>query len=87
MPFIELHDSLGWDGFALNHIQMKAVMQREHFATHTNGDHSGLAFDLDDFILPDDEVADFKVKGFFSPGDHAQLLQVFLAVAINTRQE
>jgi len=50
---------------------MKAVMQREHLALHAGGDDGGLAFDLDGFILPDDEVADFEVKGFFSPSVHA----------------
>jgi len=42
---------------------MKAVMQREHLALHAGEDHSGLAFDLDGFILRDDEVADFEVEG------------------------
>ena len=86
MPFIELHDNLGWDGFALHHIQVKAVMQREHLALHAWSDHSRLAFDLDGFTLPDDEVTDLEAEGFFSPGDHAQLSQVFLAVASNPRQ-
>ncbi len=36
---------------------MEAVMQREHLALHARCDHSGLAFDLDGLILPDDEVA------------------------------
>jgi len=30
----------------------------------------GLAFDLDGFILPDDEVAHLEVEGFLSPGVH-----------------
>ncbi len=38
---------------------MKAVVQRDDLALHARCDHSGLAFDLDGFILPDDEVADF----------------------------
>jgi len=46
-------------------------MQRQHFALHARCDHSGLAFDLDGFILPDDEVADLEAEGFFSPGVHA----------------
>jgi len=33
-------------------------------------DHSGLAFDLDSFILPDNEVAHFEAEGFFLPGGH-----------------
>ncbi len=43
-PILELHDSLGRDWFALHHIQMESVMQREHLATHARGDNSGLAF-------------------------------------------
>ena len=46
-------------------------MQRDDLASHTRGDHSGLTFELDGFILPDDEVADFEVEGFFLPGIHA----------------
>ncbi len=46
-------------------IQMKAVMQREHLALHARGDDGGLACDLDGFTLPDDEVSDFEVEGFF----------------------
>ncbi len=42
---------------------------------------SGLAFHLNGLILPDDEVADLEVEGLFSPGVHAQLSQVSLAVA------
>ena len=33
-------------------------------------DHSGLAFDLDSFILPDNEVADLEAEGFFLPVVH-----------------
>ena len=65
---LKLHYGRGQDGFALHHIQMEAVMQREYLALHARCDHGGLAFDLDGFILPDDPVADFKVEGFFSPG-------------------
>ena len=49
-------------------------MQREHLALHARGDHRRLAFDLNGFILPDDEVADFEVKGFFLPGVHSAAL-------------
>ena len=72
---------LGRDGFALHHIQMKTVMQRDDLAPHARFYNSGLAFDLNGFILPNDEVADLKVEGFFSPGVHAQLSQVLPAVA------
>ncbi len=51
---VELHSGCGWDGFDLHHIQLKAIVQRKHLATHAWGDNSGLAFDLDCFILPDD---------------------------------
>ncbi len=44
----------------LGDIEMKAIMQRKHLALHTRCDHSRLAFDLDGFILPDDEVADLE---------------------------
>ena len=50
---------------------MEAVMQRDDLALHAWGDDGGLAFDLDGFILPDNEVTDFEVEGFFSPGVHA----------------
>ena len=65
---VELHYSLERDGFALDHIQMKAVMQRKHLTLHAWRHHSGLAFDLDGFILPDDEVADLEVERFLLPG-------------------
>jgi len=61
---------------------MKAVMQRDDLPLHARCDHSGLAFGLDSFILPDDSVADLEAERFFSPWVHAQLSQVFLAVAI-----
>jgi len=38
------------------------------------GFENGLAFDFDGFILPDDEVADLEVEGFFSPGVHSAAL-------------
>ena len=85
-PILKLHDSLWRDGFALDHIQMKAVMQLEHLALHAWGDNSGLAFDLDCFIPPDDEVADLEVEGFFLPGVHGQLSQVLPTVAFNPLQ-
>jgi len=50
----------------------EAVMQRDDLALHARGD--GLAFHLDS--LPDDEVADLEVEGFFLPGVHAQLSQM-----------
>ncbi len=50
---------------------MKAVMQREHLALHAGCDNRGLAFHLDGFVLPDNEVADFEVEGLFLPGVHA----------------
>jgi len=56
-------------------------MQRDNLALHARCDHSGLPFDLAGFILPDDEVAYLEVEGFFSPGVHACLSQVSLAVA------
>ena len=40
-------------------------MQRDDLALHARGDNSGLAFQLDGFILPDDGVADLEVE---SPG-------------------
>ncbi len=55
----------------------EAVMQRDDRALHARGD--GLAFHLDS--LPDDEVADLEVEGFFLPGVHAQLSQVLPTVA------
>jgi len=67
---LELHSGLGRDGFDLGDIQVKSVMQREHLALHSWTDHSGLAFHLDGFILPDDEVADLQAKGFLLPGVH-----------------
>ena len=45
------------------------MVQREHLALHARRD--GLAFDLDGFILPDDEVADLEAKGFLLPGGHS----------------
>ena len=59
---------------------MKAVMQREHLALHAGCHQRGLAFDLDGFILPDDEVTHFEVEGFLSPGVHALLSQVFQTI-------
>jgi hypothetical protein len=57
---------------------MEAIMQRKHLALHARGHKSGLAFHLESFILPDDEVADFEAEGFFAPGGHAaRLSQVF----------
>jgi len=53
---------------------MEAIVQREHLALHAWGDKSGLAFDLDGFILPDDEVADLEAKGLFLPGVHSAAL-------------
>jgi len=50
---------------------MEAVMQRDDLATHARCDNSGLAFQLDGFILPDDGVADFEAEGFFLPSVHA----------------
>ena len=75
-PILELHNSFGRDGFDIGDIQMEAVMQRDDLTLHARCDNSGLAFDLDGFILLDDGVADFEVEGFFSPGFHAQLSQV-----------
>ncbi len=80
---VELHDSFGRDSFTLDDIQVKTVMQRDDLALHARCDHSGLAFHLDSFILPNDEVADLEVESFLSPGVHAQLSQVSLVVAIN----
>ena len=48
----------------------EAVMQRDDLALHARGD--GLAFHLDS--LPDDEVADLEVEGFFLPGVHRRWL-------------
>ncbi len=42
-------------------------MQRDDLALHAGADNSGLAFNLDGFILPDDEVAHFEAEGFFAP--------------------
>jgi len=81
---LELHYGPGRDGSALDHIQVKAIMQRNDLALHARGDHSGLAFHLDSFILPDDEVADLEVEGSFCQGSiPAALSQASLAVAIN----
>ena len=71
---VELHDSFGRDGFALDHIQMEAVMQRDDLATHARCDHSGLSFDLNGFILPDNEVADLEAEGFILPGVHCLII-------------
>ena len=46
-------------------------MQREHLALHARGDNGFLAFDLDGFILPDNEVAHFEAEGFLLPVVHA----------------
>jgi len=46
-------------------------MQRQHLTLHTRCDNGGLAFDLDGFILPDNEVADLEVEDLLSPGVHA----------------
>ncbi len=59
------------DRVALGHIQMEAVMQRDDLALHARFDHRGLAFHLDGFILPGDEVADLEAEGLFLPGVHA----------------
>ncbi len=70
---LELHNGLGRDGFDLENIQMESVMQqREHLALHARRDHSGLAFHLDSFTLPDDPVADFQTEGLFPPGVHSE---------------
>jgi len=70
-PILELHYGPGQDGSALHHIQMKAVMQRDDLALHARLDDSRLAFHLDSFILPDDDVADLEAEGFFLLGVHA----------------
>jgi len=67
---VEPHYGLGRDGFALGDIQVKAIVQRKHLALHARCDNSRLAFDLNGFILPDDEVADFEVEGFLLLGVH-----------------
>ena len=46
-------------------------MQRDNLATHAWGDKSGLAFDLDGFILPDNEVANLEAERFFLPSVYA----------------
>ena len=60
---VESHSGRGRNGFDLHHIQMEAVVQRDDFTLHAWGDKSGLAFDLDGLILPDDDVADMEVEG------------------------
>jgi len=45
-------------------------MQRDDLALHARLDDSGLAFHLDGFTLPDDNVVDFEAEGFFLPGVH-----------------
>ena len=68
----------------LSDIQMEAVMQRDDLALHARGGNRGLAFQLNGFVLPDDEVADFEVEGLFSPGVYAAALsQVLPTVAFN----
>jgi len=53
----------------------------EHLALHAWCDDSGLAFDLNGFIAPDDKVAHLEAEGLFSPGVHAAALwQELLAV-------
>ncbi len=49
----------------------EAVVEREHLTLHAWFDNRGLAFDLDGFILPDDEVADLEIEDLFLPGVHA----------------
>jgi len=71
---LELHNSLGRDGFDLGDIQVKAIVQRDDLALHARADNRGLTFDLDGFTLPDDEVSDLEVEGFFSPGVHSAAL-------------
>jgi len=44
---------------------VKAIMQRDDLALHARLD--GLAFQLDGFIAPDDDVADFEAEGFLLP--------------------
>jgi len=46
-------------------------VQREHLALYARGDNRGVAFGLDGFILPDDDVADFETEGLFSPAVQA----------------
>ncbi len=59
----------GWgrDGLDLGYMQVESVMQRDDLALHARRHNSGLAFELDSFILPDDGVADLEAEGFFSP--------------------
>ncbi len=71
---LELHSGPGRNGFDLGDIQMKAVVQRDDLALHARGHQRGLAFHLDGFILPDDEVADLQAEGFLLPGVHAAAL-------------
>ncbi len=46
---------------------METIMQRDDLALHAGADNSGLAFYLNCFTLPDDEVADLQAEGFFAP--------------------
>jgi hypothetical protein len=46
---------------------MEAIMQRDDLALHAGADNSGLAFYLNCFTLPDNEVADLQAEGFFAP--------------------
>ena len=71
---LELHNSFGRNRCDLGDIQLETVVERDDLTAHGGCHHRRLAFHLDGFILPDDEVADLEAEGFLLPGVHSAAL-------------